>query len=176
MDCVSSRTTVTATVNALPTVVANTTDTAICSGDPVTLTGSGANTYLWNNGVVDGTPFNPTVTNTYTVTGTDANNCSNQDQITVVVNTCTGINALNEQTQVTSFLNGANSLQLEMTNLNGNYNLVVLNALGQVLVSEKINVSSKQQREIINLNTIAKGLYYINLYNEHDNYTMKLVK
>jgi Metallo-peptidase family M12B Reprolysin-like/Secretion system C-terminal sorting domain len=77
---------VTVTVNALPTVVANATTTTICNGDPVTLTGSGATGYSWNNGVTNGTPFNPTVSTTYTVTGTDANSCQNTDQITVTVN------------------------------------------------------------------------------------------
>jgi gliding motility-associated-like protein len=76
------------TVNPLPTVTANATATSICSGDPVTLTGGGATSYTWNNGVTDGVAFNPTATTTYTVTGTDGNNCSNTAQITVTVNNC----------------------------------------------------------------------------------------
>ncbi|HIP36360.1 MAG TPA: gliding motility-associated C-terminal domain-containing protein, partial [Crocinitomix sp.] len=71
---------------ANPTVVASATATSICSGDPVTLTGSGAQTYTWDNGVTDGVVFTPATTATYTVTGTDANGCSNTDQITVTVN------------------------------------------------------------------------------------------
>ncbi len=76
------------TVNPLPTVTANATATSICSGDPVTLTGGGATSYTWDNGVTDGVSFNPTATTTYTVTGTDGNNCSNTAQITVAVNNC----------------------------------------------------------------------------------------
>lgn len=76
------------TVNPLPTVTANATATSICSGDPVTLTGSGATSYTWDNGVTDGVAFNPTATTTYTVTGTDGNNCSNTAQVTVTVNNC----------------------------------------------------------------------------------------
>lgn len=77
------------TVNALPTVVANATATSICTGDPATLTGSGATSYTWDNSVVDGVAFNPTATQNYTVTGTDANGCSNTDQITVTIISCT---------------------------------------------------------------------------------------
>lgn len=73
-----------------PTVVANATATTICSGDPVTLTGSGANTYSWDNGVTNGVAFNPTATNTYTVTGTDGSGCTNTASVQVTVNTCTG--------------------------------------------------------------------------------------
>tara|TARA_R110000782_G_scaffold251934_1_gene339571 strand:- start:26161 stop:28653 length:2493 start_codon:yes stop_codon:yes gene_type:complete len=76
------------TVNPLPTVTANASATSICSGDPVTLTGGGATSYTWDNGVTDGVAFNPTTTTTYTVTGTDGNNCSNTAQVTVTVNNC----------------------------------------------------------------------------------------
>jgi gliding motility-associated-like protein len=53
----------------------------------VTLTGSGASIYSWNNGVLNGTPFTPSVgTTTYTVTGTSAAGCVNTDQVDVIVN------------------------------------------------------------------------------------------
>ena len=78
--------TITITVNPLPTVVANATATTICAGDPVTLTGSGADSYTWDNGATDGVAFTPAATTTYTVTGTDANGCQNTDTITITVN------------------------------------------------------------------------------------------
>ncbi len=78
--------TITITVNPLPTVTANASTLLICEGDPVTLTGSGATSYTWDNGVTDGVAFNPTATTTYTVTGTDGNGCENTDTITVTVN------------------------------------------------------------------------------------------
>jgi len=76
---------VTVTVNPLPTVTANTTATTICIGGQVTLTGGGATSYTWNNGVTNGVPFSPTATSTYTVTGTDGNSCQNTAQVTVTV-------------------------------------------------------------------------------------------
>jgi enamine deaminase RidA (YjgF/YER057c/UK114 family) len=72
------------TVNPLPTVDAGV-DQAVCSGNMVTLSGTGAVTYTWDNGVSDGTAFAATTTTTYTVTGIDANNCSNTDLVTVTV-------------------------------------------------------------------------------------------
>ena len=73
------------TVNALPTVDAGA-DVTICDGGSVTLSGSGAVTYSWDNNVSDGVSFSPTATGTYTVTGTDANGCSNTDAVDVTVN------------------------------------------------------------------------------------------
>ena len=70
------------TVNALPNVNAGS-DTAICFGTTGTLSGSGAISYSWNNGLGAGQSHSvsPSVITTYIVTGTDANGCSNTDQV-----------------------------------------------------------------------------------------------
>jgi gliding motility-associated-like protein len=86
---VSDDTTINITVNALPNVTANANPGInICTGDPVTLTGSGATSYMWTGGVTDGVAFTPAGTQTYTVTGTDANLCENTDDITITVAPC----------------------------------------------------------------------------------------
>ncbi len=77
----------TLTVNALPNVVANATGTVLCENASVTLTGSGAVYYVWDNNVIDGVSFIPPVgTTTYTVVGTDANGCSNSASVDILVN------------------------------------------------------------------------------------------
>lgn len=78
---------VSVTVNALPMVNANVTSTAVCAGASVTFTGGGAATYAWDNSVADGVAFTPGTSNTYNVTGTDANNCVNTASVSVTVNT-----------------------------------------------------------------------------------------
>ena len=85
--CVNTAT-IDVTVNELPTVIASVSATEICFGDAVTFTGSGADTYTWDNGVIDGLAFTPTSTgiNTFTVTGTDTNGCVNTATIDVTVN------------------------------------------------------------------------------------------
>lgn len=74
-------------VNSM-SVTANATDTFLCAGNAVTLTGSGAQSYTWSNGVTDGLSFTPSATQTYTVTGNDGNGCIDTDTITVVVDLC----------------------------------------------------------------------------------------
>lgn len=74
----------TVTVNALPNVFAGN-DFIICEGTSAILTGSGAVTYNWDNGVDNGVPFMPSNTNTYTVVGIDANGCENTDEVTVTI-------------------------------------------------------------------------------------------
>jgi hypothetical protein len=84
--CTSARVPAVFTVNALPTVTASSTATAVCAGGTVTLSGGGATSYTWTNGVVNGVLFIPASTNTYVVTGTDANTCSDTASITIPVN------------------------------------------------------------------------------------------
>jgi len=83
---------VTITVNTLPNVNAGTNQT-VCAGTAVMLSGSGANTYAWSNGVSQGVSFIPTASGIYTVTGTDANNCSSTAQVTVTVNALPSVSA-----------------------------------------------------------------------------------
>jgi gliding motility-associated-like protein len=71
-------------VNSLPTVNAGN-DITVCENESVTLSGTGATSYSWNNGIDNGVAFNATSTLTYTVTGTDVNNCQNTDQVLVTV-------------------------------------------------------------------------------------------
>ena len=69
-------------------------DITICDGNSVTLSGSGANSYSWDNGITDGAAFIPGLgITTYTVTGTDANGCTNTDDIIVTVNALPNVNA-----------------------------------------------------------------------------------
>jgi len=82
--------TFTVLVNPLPTLTITPTPTAVCSGATLTLTAGGASTYTWtggttpiNGGVVTATPTSNT---TYTVTGTDANNCVNNTSLAITVN------------------------------------------------------------------------------------------
>jgi gliding motility-associated-like protein len=68
------------TVNVAPafTIAATVSPSAsVCPNSTVTLTGNPAATYTytWSNGVTDGATFTPASTQTYTLTGIDANGC-----------------------------------------------------------------------------------------------------
>ena len=61
-------------------------DQTVCAGTSVTLSGTGADTYSWNNSVSNGVGFNPTVSNEYVVTVADVNGCLGTDTVNVTVN------------------------------------------------------------------------------------------
>jgi gliding motility-associated-like protein len=80
-------------VNTLPVVSAGA-DVSVCSGSTSTLTGSGAQSYLWNTGATTtAISVAPTIISTYTVTGTDGNGCTNSDSAKVFVNTLPVVSA-----------------------------------------------------------------------------------
>lgn len=61
---------ITVAVNtSTPSVSISSSSTIVCQGDPVTLNGNGANSYIWSGTLINGSPFTPSITSTYTVTG-----------------------------------------------------------------------------------------------------------
>ncbi len=86
-SCGSATSTVTATVNSLPTVtITPDAATSFCAGGSVNLSASSASSYTWSTGV--NTPsINVTTGGNYTVAITDGNNCSaTSAAISVTVN------------------------------------------------------------------------------------------
>lgn len=74
-------------VHEAPPVVAGP-DQAVCVGSAVFLNGAGAGIgaeYTWSGGVIDGDPFVPVTTMTYTVTGVDEFGCAGTDEVVVTV-------------------------------------------------------------------------------------------
>lgn len=71
------------------TVTASTTTLSPCTGEPVTLTGSGATTYTWTDGITTYTNNPLTVTpsgpTTYTLSGTDGSGCTDYPDATITI-------------------------------------------------------------------------------------------
>ncbi|NNM15625.1 MAG: T9SS type B sorting domain-containing protein, partial [Bacteroidia bacterium] len=82
------------TINPLPVVTAIAAPDTVCAGQSSTLTGSGANSYVWeellNPGVaidsIAATTVNPTSTTSYLLIGTISTSCVLTDTVTVTVN------------------------------------------------------------------------------------------
>lgn len=69
LNCVAGANIVVTVSNGLPVLSISNPSNNVCSGRSVTLTASGALSYTWSSGVINGQPFTPTTTSSYTVTG-----------------------------------------------------------------------------------------------------------
>jgi hypothetical protein len=102
----------TTTTITAPTVGIVTSNAEFCLGGSTTLSGTGADAYVWEGTVTDGASFSPTTTATYTVTGTNTvTTCSNTALSTVTVNALPNItvnsNAICAGQSFTMLPNGA---------------------------------------------------------------------
>lgn len=114
-------------VSAAPSLTVTAAQLTICKGNSATLFGNGASTYTWNSFVV--TPslvVSPTVTTTYTLSGTNSSGCASSTTGTVFVtnNTLPTINITGPGTScpnqtINLASNGAQTYTWQPGNLNG---------------------------------------------------------
>lgn len=82
----------TISINPSPTINISSSASVICKGQTVSLTAGGAASYIWNTGASSTSiTLSPTITTTYSVVGTNSNNCSNNAAYTQNVNACTNL-------------------------------------------------------------------------------------
>jgi len=98
-SCTTTQT-VSVTLLTPPTINIAGTNT-ICAGIVLSLTASGAQTYVWDNSTTNTTfTDTPLVNTTYTVTGTAANTCTNSISVSVNVNPSPTVNINSTQTAI----------------------------------------------------------------------------
>jgi hypothetical protein len=160
-------------VNALPTIIATSTSTLLCTGETATLSVTGATSYTWST--IETTPdiaVTPTTTTTYTVDGKDANGCSNTTTITQDVSLCTGIAVLSGmETQFISVYPNPNngSFYVELTT---HSKVTITNALGQTIVNEEMATGKHE----LDLHNEVNGIYFVKVTQNNNQQVIKIIK
>jgi hypothetical protein len=156
----SSTQTVPLIVNLLPNVQATAVKSQICRLENGTLTATGANSYTWNTTAnLQSIIINSlTVTSTFTVTGTDVNNCVRSATVTQFVATCLGVDNLNNSENIGLFVypnpnNGNFSISCGAT-----ITFDIINTLGQVVGN--FDVLKDHKKEVI-VNNLPNGVYFL---------------
>ena len=72
----------------IPNVGSNFSDSTVCTDDTIVIYGTGANSYIWNNNVIDSSQIISPEEGTYFVVGTDSLNCSNSFQFDLFLEYC----------------------------------------------------------------------------------------
>jgi hypothetical protein len=98
-NCVDTKT-VSIVVAPFPTVTAFVSNTAICSGMPVTFSATGANSYTWTSNVQNGVPYFPSATSNYTVIGQNLSGCSSAAFVSVSVSPSPSLPIVTSQTSI----------------------------------------------------------------------------
>ncbi len=143
-------------INALPVVVANTSADTVCLGNNVTLTGGGALSYTWTGGVTDATPFGPTVTDTYTVTGEDANGCMDTASVKVVVKSCVGMQVVSHDTRLVAYPNPASD-RVVVTSSTIPSAVQLQNIAGEIVLEGNVT----GYRTYLDIQKLPAGVYFV---------------
>jgi len=124
---------VTLIVNPLPTVTAVASKSTVCKNQNFTLTANGASTYTWNNGASSSTLVTSSSSvgiAVYSVTGTSTAGCIQSASVTVFINSCIGINEINNSEMVI-FPNPSSGLVFLKSE--NKAEIYIYNALGQTV-------------------------------------------
>jgi hypothetical protein len=166
---------VTVLVNPLPNVLLNASQPNICKGESVDLTAMGANTYVWSTGATSAsitvTPL-VDVPYTYSVTGTDNNNCSNSASVTIYVDKCTGLQERGGVTRILVYPNPTSGIALVQLSRGAIQLLELSDISGRVIIRPSTNDSSGQ----IDLSGLSNGIYYLKVRSETVSEVIKIVK
>ncbi len=108
---------ITVDINSPPILNISASNTIVCQGEPVTLTGSGtASSYVWSGGVTNGIAFIPVGSATYSVTASDAF-CTSTGTILITSNPVNlGVNQV--VNTLTANATGANYQWIDCNNFN----------------------------------------------------------
>ncbi|MDI1354606.1 MAG: T9SS type A sorting domain-containing protein [bacterium] len=159
-------------VNALPSVFAIISSSAICAGENAVIKAAGANSYVWNTGAITSSiVMNPVTTTTYTVTGTDTKGCSNSASVVQKVNSCTGL--VNQTGNDQNIMMYPNPTKGEFTIETSQATAItVLNAMGQVVLKQQLS----EGKNPINFDAQIDGVYFVHFLVDGQNKTLKVIK
>ncbi len=152
--------------------------TLICAGGTSNLNASGCLSYTWspvtglNSTNTAAVVASPVSSITYTVV-CSSGICSASTTVTVNVNTCTGVSAINNTTGLNVSPNPSNGVFIITSDLvASSLKLTVTNALGQVVLDKTLQNTNQST---IDLSGMSKGIYYLSLVNDTERAIIKLI-
>ncbi len=146
---------------------------SICDGESRIYSASGADTYTWSNSSNNSTlTLSPTVTTSYSVTGTSTlNGCSANRSFTVTVNKCTGLSENN--ISGSSFRVYPNPVSNELfIETETNIRLKLIDQLGQFMFEEHFEKGKYE----LDMTRFDKGIYFLEIIDKNNSKFLQIVK
>jgi hypothetical protein len=159
-------------VNLLPNITISAANTVICQGEEIVLNAVGANSYTWSTGSnANSIVVNPATNTTYSLTGSDANNCENSSSFVLQVDACLGISQLAEGSIKWAVYPNPNIGEFFIETSQA-VDVSIYNTMGQLILQQKVSEGKNQ----INLHEQANGIYFIEINQNAEIKRMKLIK
>jgi hypothetical protein len=174
--CIGSST-INVTVNQPPVVTAVPSNVNVCPQDALTLSGTGAVSYNWvsTNPAINllgqSVVTNLSSSATFTLTGTDANGCTDTDVFAVAVVECTGLSQLNSNTGISVYPNPSNGYYTVANGSSEAFHVTVSDVTGRVILDE--NGTTAMQ---VNISEVAGGVYYMKVETAGASEVIQLIK
>lgn len=166
--CISNSTTI---VTNQPTVTAVTSNSMLCAGQTATLVVTGASTYSWSSGGTGSSIIvSPSVTTTYSVTGTMAG-CNTLTTVVQNVTVCSNINELINGTTLNIFPNPNEGVFTLVTDQTPD-EVYITDLLGKKIYTTK----PLNNTTLIEIKTLSPGIYFVNVKRYTITKTIKMIK
>jgi hypothetical protein len=159
------------TVNPIPNVDILQNDTILCADNSITLSVSGADTYIWRpalglndstSSIVTALPEQPII---YVVTGTTSAGCVSSDTISIDTTVCLGLTTAKIESDFKIYYDsnsGFINIKTGQSKIE-HQNLIVYNALGQHIFEIEINLDAGINRALIDCQFLSTGAYFVAL-------------
>lgn len=157
--CKSNLAVASITVIALPQVTVTSSNKIICAGETVTLTASGASSYVW--GTLANIPsivVSPGASNQYVATGTDNNGCANSFTFSQNVSPCTGSTSDYELASLGVKVYPNPSTGFFTISTDKTAEIALVNMLGQIIQTHSATESNNFR---VSISELTVGVYFI---------------
>jgi len=158
-------------VNPTPIVTIVGSSSAICLGETLTLTASGASSYSWlPSGTGNSITVAPVASGLYTVVGVNALGCENSGAFEFAIVECTGLTKVISKRMVLVYPNPAGEVILIEEGQNSN--VKIYNAIGQLVKTFYINSNLQE----INVNDLHCGIYFLRIEDANETIYKRIYK
>lgn len=143
-NCSTSSLSQSIAVTPAPVLTVTATNSVVCTGQPVTITASGADTYTFTGGISNGVAFTPTASATYSVSGTNTlTSCKAKTTRSITVNALPSITGVTTSSLIcsgqTTTLSAMGTLGTTYTWTPGNLNGTSVSVSPSVTTTYTIN-------------------------------------
>lgn len=171
-SCPSVFSSVNVTVFPSPTASIASSQSTICAGQSATLSNSGsASSYSWSNNSSNSIiVVSPTINTVYSLTVTSAAGCKASNVFTLSVKNCTNLLETKNSLHVKVYPNPAqNEVKVDVEEESI---IRIIDVMGRVIIDKKI----KQGINVINIEALNNGIYWLEVETLNSKGTSKIIK